>query len=284
MMLEVDQISVLAGRKGPVLLHHVSFDCRPGELLVVLGANGAGKSTLLRALGGELPLLAGAIMWKGAATATYALDVLARERAFLEQQGAVPFAFTAREVVMMGRYPHAGDLPGQADEEAVDRAVHLMQIARFQHREMPSLSGGERKRAQVARVIAQLDNGTHGPTLMLLDEPLNDLDVKHQHALMKFARQQADAGHCVVAVLHDLNMAARYGHRMLLLKNGHTLAHGLPAEVLTSANLTKAYDMPAHVLHHPVDGGPWVHFGMDPMKQRAPSSMAPRPATVAMER
>lgn len=266
MMLEVEHIVVQAGRKGPILLDDISLECRPGELLVVLGANGAGKSTLLRAIGAELPLRNGAVRWKGSAVQELALDKLACERAFLDQHGAVPFAFTAREVVMMGRYPHSGNGPGPADEEAVEHAMHLMHVTPYQHREMPSLSGGERKRAQISRAIAQLDNGRSAPTLLMLDEPLNDLDVKHQHALMKFARQHAEAGHCVLVVLHDLNMAARYGHRLLLLKHGRALALGTPHEVLTATNLTKAYDMPAHVLPHPVDGGPWVHFGADPLQ------------------
>ncbi|MDX9750930.1 MAG: heme ABC transporter ATP-binding protein [Flavobacteriales bacterium] len=275
-MLEVDGISVQVGRRGPVLLHDVRFACRPGTLLTVLGANGAGKSTLLRTIGGEMPPAAGAVRWKGEHIQRIPLGALARERAFLDQHGAVPFAFTAREVVMMGRYPHAGDVPGRADDAAVERAMRLMHVTPFQHREMPSLSGGERKRAHIARAIAQLDGAT-APTLLMLDEPLNDLDVKHQHAVMKYARQQAEEGHCVLAVLHDLNMAARYAHRMLLLKHGRALACGTPRAVLTPAHLAHAYDMPAHVLPHPVDGGPWVHFGMDPLKQtRTPSGPAPQ--------
>lgn len=282
-MLQMEHISVQAGHKGPVLLNDISLQCRPGELLVVLGANGAGKSTLLRAIGGELPVR-GDIRWKGSPIHDLSLAGLACERACLDQHGEVPFAFTAREVVMMGRYPHTGHLPGLSDEAAVERAMHLMQVTPYQHREMPSLSGGERKRAQVARIIAQLDNGRPGPTLLLLDEPLNDLDVKHQHGLMKFARQHAEAGHCVLAVLHDLNMAARHGHRLLLLKHGRALALGTPREVLTPAHLSKAYDMPAHVLAHPVDGGPWVHFGMAPANEQRPTIALPHAVPAALER
>jgi len=277
-MLEVDHISVRAGRRGPVLLHDVAFTCPPGTLLAVLGANGAGKSTLLRSIGGEMPPATGTVRWKNTPIADLSLEALARERAFLDQQSVVPFAFTAREVVMMGRYPH-GEGTAPADIAAVERAMELMHVPPFGDREMPALSGGERKRAHIARTVAQLDGGP-APTLLMLDEPLNDLDVKHQHALMKFARQHAEAGHCVLAVLHDLNIAARYAHRMLLMKHGRTLAIGTPREVRTADHLTYAYDMPAHVLPHPVDGGPWVHFGMVPDRTRHPFMPVDHPETV----
>src|SRR5690242_10641250 len=118
-MLRVDQISVKAGRKGPTLLHGVSFRSLPGEFLVVLGANGSGKSTLLRTIGGDLHASTGAIRWKGRALAEHDLRVLSQQRAFLDQQSRVPFAFTAREIVRMGRYPFFRQAPSAADEEAV---------------------------------------------------------------------------------------------------------------------------------------------------------------------
>lgn len=259
-MLEVDHITIAAGRKGPVLVDDVSFQVAPGCLLAVLGANGAGKSTLLRAIGGEGHVARGTVRWKGAPVAAIPLEGIARERAFLDQHSAVPFAFTVREVVMMGRYPHFSAVPSNADEAAVDRAMERMRITQLQHRPMPSLSGGERKRAHIARAMAQLDNGG-GPSLLLMDEPLNDLDVKHQLGVMAHARTYAEAGHCVVAVLHDVNLAARYAHRILLMAGGRTLALGAPREVLTPQVLEKAYGMPAMVMPHPMTGTPWVHFG-----------------------
>jgi iron complex transport system ATP-binding protein len=259
-MLQVQHITVAAGRKGPVLVNDVSFQVPPGRLLVVLGANGAGKSTLLRAIGGEVRATRGTVQWKEKTIADIPLAVIARERAFLGQHSEVPFAFTAREVVMMGRYPHFTGLPSSADEDAVDRAMMHMHIEALQHRPMPSLSGGERKRVHIARVMAQLDNGDR-TSLLLMDEPLNDLDVKHQLAVMEHARAYAEAGHCVVAVLHDVNLASRYAHRILLMGHGRTLALGEPRDVLVPELLEQAYGMPAHVLPHPVTGAPWVHFG-----------------------
>lgn len=259
-MLQVDKLSVTAGRNGPVLLNDISFQVRPGCLLAVLGANGAGKSTLLRAIGGEGHVSGGSVRWKDQRMVDIPLATIARERAFLDQHSAVPFAFTVREVVMMGRYPHFSTVPSAADEAAVDRAMAHMHIAALQHRPMPSLSGGERKRAHIARAMAQLDNGADS-SLLLMDEPLNDLDVKHQHAVLAHARTYAEAGHCVVAVLHDVNLAARYAHRILVLASGRKLALGAPGDVLVPEVMEQAFGMPAHVVPHPLTRTPWVHFG-----------------------
>ncbi len=261
-MLQVEHITVTVGRKGPVLVDDVSFQVAPGCLLAVLGANGAGKSTLLRAIGGEGHVARGTVRWKGGPVADIPLETIARERAFLDQHSTVPFAFTVREVVMMGRYPHLTAVPSKADEAAVDRALDRMRITELQHRPMPSLSGGERKRAHIARAMVQLGN-SGGPSLLLMDEPLNDLDVKHQLAVMGHARTYAEAGHCVVAVLHDVNLAARYAHRILLMAGGRTLALGTPREVLAPRVLEQAYGMHAMVMPHPLTGTPWVHFGAE---------------------
>lgn len=260
-MLQVDNISVKVGRKGPTLLHDVSLKAAAGEFIVVLGANGAGKSTLLRAIGGGLDVASGTICWKDRLVKDWDLADMALERGFLDQHSTVPFAFTAREVVMMGRYPHLDKAAGPMDAVAVDRALDVMRAMPYMHRTMPSLSGGEQKRIHIARIIAQLENGKNEATLMLLDEPLNDLDVKHQHALLAFAQSRTRAGHCVVAVLHDVNMASQYADRIILMGKGMVIAQGTPSEVLKANNLSVAYDMDAHVTTHPITGSPWVHFG-----------------------
>lgn len=262
-MLLVDNISVKVGRKGPALLRNVSFQAAPGEFTTVLGANGAGKSTFLRAIAGALEVASGSIHWNGRLLMDRNLLEMARERAMLDQLSMVPFMFTGREVVTMGRYAHI-EQGGEETGTAVDKAIDVMRAGRYQHRPMPSLSGGEQKRIHIARIIAQLDDSSPGPKLMLLDEPLNDLDVKHQHALLDFAQERARAGNCVIAVLHDVNMASQYADRILLLGNGITIAQGTPEEVLNSANLALAYGMEATVTEHPITAKPWVHFGAEP--------------------
>lgn len=263
-MLRVNDLTILAARNGPALVREVTFSTAPGTMLAVLGANGAGKSTLLRALAGERGHRTGRVLWKGVEVDGIPLGDLARERAFLDQQSAVPFAFTVREVVMMGRYPHFSAMPSTADERAVDAALERMHLTDLQHRIMPSLSGGERKRAHIARVLAQLDRGGSSASLLLMDEPLNDLDVKHQHTLLAHARNLAEQGHCVLAVLHDVNMAARYAHRVLLMAGGRMLAHGRPSDVFTHDRLEAAYGIRTAVLEHPLTGDPWVHFDGTP--------------------
>ncbi len=260
-MLAVQGISVRAGRKGPVILHDVSFEAAAGEVLVVLGANGSGKSTLLRAIGGELEAFTGRIDWKGRDLQKHRLEDLARERAFLDQQSRVPFAFTAREIVRMGRYPFFGRTPGTLDEEAVDAALASMHATHYQHRPMPSLSGGEQQRVHIARVLAQLHR-PDGPGLLLMDEPLNDLDIKHQHGVLSIARDKAREGACVLVVLHDVDLAARYADRLLLMHKGRCVGVGTPAEMMDPAVLEAVYDMPAAVQVDPFTGEHRVRFGL----------------------
>lgn len=259
-MLDVRGISVRAGRNGPVVLRDVAFQARTGELLVVLGANGSGKSTLLRTIGGELRPVHGSVRWMGRPLEQYRLADLARERAFLDQQSRVPFAFTAREVVRMGRYPFRGHARERQDEEAVDMALEAMHVAPFQHRPMPLLSGGEQQRVHIARVLAQLHRPA-GPSLLLMDEPLNDLDIKHQHAVMDLARTKAHKGACVIAVLHDVDLAARYADKLLFLHGGGCMGMGRPADVLDPEVLEAVYDMPAEVQVDALTGEHRVRFG-----------------------
>lgn len=259
-MLHVDHIFVRAGRKGPQLLHGLSFQAHAGEVIVVLGANGSGKSTLLRTIGGELKAEKGRIRWKDVPLDRHPLQELARERAFLDQQSRVPFAFTAREIVRMGRYPFFANVPSAADEQAVDIALRAMHAEGFQHRTMPTLSGGEQQRVHIARVLAQL-HGVSAGALLLMDEPLNDLDIKHQHAVLELAREKASEGACVIVVLHDVELATRYADRLLLMKGGRIVGLGTAEEILDPELLSAVYDMPAEVIVDPITGEHRVRFG-----------------------
>ncbi|MCB0763923.1 MAG: heme ABC transporter ATP-binding protein [Flavobacteriales bacterium] len=268
-MLHVDRIAVRAGRSGPVLLHDVSLTVAPGCLLAVLGPNGSGKSTLLRAIGGELPVVRGSIRWKQQHIDAWDLYRIARERAFLDQHSTVPFAFTAEEVVMMGRYPYFMSVPSRADHVAVEAAMRIMHLEGFRGRVMPGMSGGEQQRTHIARVLAQLDDRRTGPSLLLLDEPLNDLDIVHQHAVMQQARDHAEAGNCVVAVIHDVNLAVQYAHRIALMGQGRLLACGSIDETIDEELLSFTYGLPAKVSRHPFLGIPWIHFGPTQATERS---------------
>lgn len=259
-MLKVDHLTWNTPRERKQLLHDVSFGVKPGELVVVLGPNGAGKSTLLRLLAGDLPVQEGKIRWNDRPMNGHDPKELARSRAVLGQQNAVGLAFTVEEVVRMGRYPYYGKVPSRQDDQAVDRALLAAHLDLLRPRVVDTTSGGEQQRTHIARVFTQVDNDRPGPRLLLLDEPLNDLDIRHQHALMDAAKSFAKAGHCVLAVLHDVNMAAQYADRILLMKAGRINASGAPDEVLTAAILSETYGLSAQVMPHPCHKCPLVFF------------------------
>ena len=259
-MLKVDHLTWHTPRDHKRLLQDVTFGVEAGELVVVLGPNGAGKSTLLRLLAGDLPVQKGNIVWNGDQLKGRDPKELARSRAVLGQQNAVGLAFTVEEVVRMGRYPYYGNIPSDTDDQAVDRALQLAHLDPLRMRILDTTSGGEQQRTHIARVFTQVDSTSPGPRLLLLDEPLNDLDIRHQHALMGAAQEFAKAGHCVLAVLHDVNMAAQYADRILLMKAGRIKASGAPDEVLTGAILSEAYGLSAQVMPHPCHSCPLVFF------------------------
>jgi iron complex transport system ATP-binding protein len=268
-MLAANKLTWHAPRDRKRLLHDVSFRVEPGELVVVLGPNGAGKSTLLKLLAGDLPLQQGDVHWNHAPIQGRDPKELARSRAVLGQHNALGLAFTVEEVVRMGRYPYYGNTPARSDAEAVDRAVRTAHLEALRARVLDTTSGGEQQRTHIARAFTQVDNAESGPRLLLLDEPLNDLDIRHQHALMDAAKSFARNGHCVLAVLHDVNMAAQYADRILLMNRGHITASGVPDDVLTAPILTEAYGLSAQVMPHPCHACPLVFFDGTPKAAKA---------------
>ena len=188
--------------------------------LAVVGQNGAGKSTLLKLLSGELSPTAGEVLVGGRLLSDYAPQDLALRRAVLPQQTILQFAFKARDVVLMGRSPHLrGTWASLEDEEIAERSMYLTETDRFASRVYTSLSGGEQARVNLARVLTQ-----EAP-ILLLDEPTTSLDMRHQELIMRTARNLAGEGACVLAVLHDLNLAAAYSDRIAVLQDGAP-AHG----------------------------------------------------------
>lgn len=268
-MLSVKHLTWHAPRDSKRLLHDVAFDVAPGELVVVLGPNGAGKSTLLRTLAGDLPVQKGEVRWNDAPIQHHKPRDLAKSRAVLGQHQAAGLAFTVEEVVRMGRYPYYGNTPSRSDMQAMDRAMHTVHIGPLRSRVLDSTSGGEQQRTHIARAFTQVDNGEPGARLLLLDEPLNDLDIRHQHALMDAAKAFAKEGHCVLAVLHDVNMAAQYADRILLMNAGRITASGAPDDVLTAPILSQAYGLSAQVMRHPCHECPLVYFGGSPKQATA---------------
>lgn len=234
------------------LLDSVDFEARPGELHALLGPNGAGKSTLLGALAGDVKPSAGSVTLDGRSLADWKLRELARVRAVLLQQHDVFFPFTVREVVEMGRAPWRGTASEDDDERMIAEAMELTDVTALTDRAVPSLSGGERARAALARVLAQ------GASTLMLDEPTAALDLKHQEDVLRLARERAASGDTVIVVLHDLNLAAAYADRVTLLQRGRIVASGDPRTVLTAERITAVYGQPVEVFDHPRTGIPLI--------------------------
>lgn len=250
-MLKADQLACARG--GRTVLSGVSLELAPGEVLGVLGANGAGKSSLLATLAGELPPGAGTATLDGQALSAWSARALARRRAVLPQSPSLAFDLPVRTVVEMGAYAFPEVSPAQL-HALVDRALALADVTRLGLRRYATLSGGEQQRVQFARVLVQvLAAREEGDArLLFLDEPTASLDPRHQADLLgavaALARAQRVA---VLAVLHDVNLAAAWCTSLLLLAGGGPVALGPPPEVLTPETLWQVYGVRARVLAHP---------------------------------
>ncbi|MDO4242031.1 MAG: heme ABC transporter ATP-binding protein [Microbacteriaceae bacterium] len=243
-------ITVKAG--DSVLLRDISLELRAGEVLALLGPNGAGKSTLLGVLSGEISPVNGDVEFAGKPLGAWSLKELARRRGVLLQEHQLMFPFSALEVIEMGRAPWLHTPLMSEDDEAITAAAHSADVAHLTDRRVPSLSGGERARVSLARILAGRTS------VVMLDEPTAALDLKHQEATLQCARDLALQGAAVLVVLHDLTLAAAYSSRIALLKDGELVASGAPAEVLTGETLSAVYDTPIEVLPHPRTGAPLV--------------------------
>jgi iron complex transport system ATP-binding protein len=229
----------------------VDLDVAAGEIVGLLGPNGAGKSTLVRVLSATVGPATGSIRLLGDEIGALARREIARRVAVVPQEPVFQFPFTVLEVVLLGRHPH---LAGLAFESAADIDKALAALARvgaadLAERPIAELSSGERQRVVVARALAQ------ETPLLLLDEPASFLDLRHQVALFDLLRELADEGRGILAVLHDLNLAAEYCDRVILLGAGRVAAAGATADVLTYANLTRLYGTEVYVDVHDLTGG-----------------------------
>lgn len=258
-MLEIQNI--VFGVKEKAILHGVSASLGAGQFVVLLGPNGAGKSTLMKLLAGHLQPTGGSMLLHGRALGQWARRDLARNRAYMAQDSPLASEFSVEEVVEMGRYPYLGASTPAEDRRAVDVALETAGLTQLRHRQYPRLSGGEKQRVHFARTLTQLaEPAAAAPVakLMLLDEPIASLDLAYQQQALEAARNLSRQGHLVLAVLHDLNLAAQYADRLLLLHAGALLAHGTPTEVLTPETLYRAYGIHCQVLEHPCRQCPLV--------------------------
>jgi iron complex transport system ATP-binding protein len=228
------------------VLKGVTLALPRGDLVALLGANGSGKTTLLRLLTGMLVPIRGEVTFDARPVVAWRRNDLARRVAVLPQQLELPAGFRVGELVEMGRAPHARRLFGstQDDERAVARALSDADALDLVHRFADELSGGERQRVLVAMALAQ------EPDLLLMDEPTLHLDLAHQVALLSTIRRlRVQRGLTVLAVLHDLNLAAAFAPRVVVLAGGRVAADGSPGEVLTPALVERAFSVAVDEVH-----------------------------------
>jgi iron complex transport system ATP-binding protein len=246
----------LAVKRGPcTVLAEINLELHAGEVLGVLGPNGAGKSTLLGALCGELPLSHGDVWLDQRRLQDWPGIERAQRLAVLPQTSTLNFAFRVEEVVGMGRLPHAsGRLK---DAQIIKQALQAADALHLAGRSYQALSGGERQRVHLARVLAQLWPGGEGQ-ILLLDEPTSMLDPLHQHTTLQATRAFAEQGAAVLVILHDLNLAARYCDRLLLLQDGRPHVLGSPEQVLRAEPLKAVFGLEVLVQQHPERGHPLI--------------------------
>ncbi|MDZ5604414.1 heme ABC transporter ATP-binding protein [Pseudomonas sp. RP23018S] len=252
-MLELQGLHLRRGSTD--VLRGIDLQLHSGQVLGVLGPNGAGKSSLLSVLCGELTPSVGRVSLQGRALANWAGQARARCLAVLPQVSSLGFSFSVEEVVALGRLPF--DTGAQHDRQVVEAALQAADAWHLCGRSYLELSGGERQRVHLARVLAQLWPGEAGTTL-LLDEPTSMLDPLHQHTILQAVREMADRGAAVMVILHDLNLAARYCDRILLLAQGTCHALDTPAQVLTPQALRAVFGIDVLVQAHPERGHPLI--------------------------
>ena len=257
-MSRIDLTDISCSRGGRQVLRNVSLGVRPGCLLALVGPNGAGKSTLLALMCGDLKLSGGEVRIDDRSLGQWSPSDLSRVRSVLLQSNDVSFSFSSREVIEMGRNPWTGRAEADDDEQAVDDAMRVADVTHLADRPYSSLSGGERARVSLARVLAQQT------PVVLLDEPTAALDLRHQEEVMTVARSLAHQGRAVIVVLHDLSLAAAYADEIAVIAEGTLGAIGTPAEVLTTEMVRSVYGVDAHLLESP-DG----HRIVIPLRQHA---------------
>ena len=250
MKLGTDHLTIQYSGAARLALDGVTLSIPAGCLTAVLGPNGSGKSTLLRALLGASRPSTGTATLGGRDVRAWDRRELAQTVGVVSQSETIAFPITVREMVAMGRFPHLGPLraEGWRDREAVDKALERCDIGDLRNRQVTTLSGGEFQRVRIARALAQ------EPRALALDEPTASLDLRHEMSILGLLRDWTDGGMTVLLITHQLNLAARFADRMILLDGGHVAAEGTPSEVFRREILERVYGWPVRVDEDPVTG------------------------------
>jgi iron complex transport system ATP-binding protein len=240
-----------AGYQNKSILNNVSFSVKRGEMIGIIGPNGAGKSTLLKTIRGLLPKQKGSIVLFETDIDALSERDFARNVAYLQQHVDVSFGYTGKELVMAGRYPYLEWWQGESadDETIVRQCMEYTGVWDLADTSVEQVSGGQKQRILLAKVLAQKT------PILFLDEPTTGLDIVYQEEIFRFCETLCKAGKTVIMVAHELNLAAKFCNRLLLVANGGILADGSPEEVLDSGHLSIAYNVPVKVIKNPNSGG-----------------------------
>lgn len=249
-MLEAHNISIKAQRT--TLLKNADLNLQCGEFAVILGPNGAGKSTFLKALCGDVPLSQGQVTYQNRCLSDFNDKELAKMRAVLTQNYDCEFPFNVREIVNMSHYVHDDSYSFEQLMAYSQEAMDTLNIKHLENQSFTQLSGGEKQRVQFARVLCQLLPilKKKQPCYLLIDEPTASLDLYHQYQVMKLAKKIANQGAGVLAVIHDLALAASFADKIYMLEKGSLVAAGAPQQVLSEAQLAHTYQIDAYLSQH----------------------------------
>lgn len=250
------------------ILKEINLSIKPGELLMIVGPNGAGKSTLLNLLANENKASEGSIVFKRKSLLKWDQAALSQNKAKFSQMNSSDIPLSVMDIVMMGRYPYFNSTPTANDIHLAEQMMQETDVFKYKDRNYNTLSGGEKQRVHLARVMAQLQNEILHK-VAFFDEPLNNLDVKHQYRILETIQAFTNRGNAAVVVLHDLNLAAQFADYILLMKEGNMVVHGRPEMVYTTEYMQNAYDFPCAIYPHPITGNPLVIFGESDTKTRA---------------
>lgn len=256
--------AVYAGYNGRVILENVSFSVGEGEIVGLIGPNGAGKSTLLKTLRGILPMLSGSAALMGDDINTLDAKEFARRAAYLQQRVEMTFDYTARDIVLSGRYPYLSwwSQEREHDLAIAEACMAYTGVSDLADSPLHAMSGGQRQRVLLAKVLAQQT------PVLFLDEPATGLDIIYQEEIFRFCRELSAAGKTVLLVAHELSLAARFCSRLLLIGRGTLLADGAPKDVLTDALLSQAYGAPVRVVENPLTRHAEVYTEPPPIGER----------------
>nr|WP_253944369.1 ABC transporter ATP-binding protein [Pseudogemmobacter hezensis] len=243
---------VSVARAEKTVVHDVSLQIWPGQMTVLIGPNGCGKSTLLKTIARLLPPASGQILIGDRPLAGLGGREAARQMALLPQSPVTPEGLRVRDLVALGRHPHRSLMRAwsQHDDRAIDRAMAETNTTALANRPAEALSGGQRQRAFIAMVLAQ-ETG-----ILMLDEPTTYLDLSVQMEIMAILARRARAGATVLVVLHELNLAAAFADRIVMMRDGRIRADGPPGEVMTADNLADIFGLTAQIIPDPLTGRP----------------------------